>query len=82
MMYYGVNNRKFPEKENVTTIIESFGFNILHSMRPNPTKPGQIVMECDEVTREKFRNLKSEDLANIRPDWAVRFIGPWHHSSP
>lgn len=75
--YFSVNNRKFDPKEDVITIIESFGPNLLHSMRPRPTKPGQIVMECDEITREKFRNLKSDDLAKIRPDWAVQFLGRW-----
>ena len=75
--YYPVNCRKFPEKEDVVTIIESFGYNLFHSMRPNATRPGQIVAECDEVTREKFRNLKSEDLANIRPDWVAEFLGRW-----
>jgi hypothetical protein len=62
--------RIFSEDMPVETIIQILGW---HTGMRKPTGPGQAVLACDELTREKFRNLKSDDLTKIRPDIAV-----WH----
>jgi hypothetical protein len=47
-----------------------------------PSGPGQAVMECDEETREKFRNLKSDDLSKVRADIARNYACFWNYKEP
>ena len=73
--------RTFPERmsaeEIVYRIAESFVLYV--GIRKRPSGPGQVVMECDEETRKKLQSLKSDDLANVRPDIGALFGCCWDY---
>jgi hypothetical protein len=37
--------------------------------------PGEVIEGLSEPARKKLRQLKSDDIANIRPDIATMFVG-------